>query len=32
MHAALTLKYGDYMRLPDINKINLHVGKLEIYE
>ena len=32
MHAALTLKYGDYMRLPDIDKINLHVGKLEIYE
>ena len=32
MHASLTLKYGDYMRLPDIDKINLHVGKLEIYE
>lgn len=32
MHAALTLKYGDYMQLPDIDKINLHVGKLEIYE
>ena len=31
-HAALTLKYGDYMRLPDIDKINLHVGKVEIYK
>ena len=31
-HKALTLKYGDYMRLPDIDKINLHVGKLEIYD
>ena len=30
-HKALTLKYGDYMRLPDIDTINLHVGKLEIY-
>lgn len=29
-HAALTLKYGDYMRLPDIDKINLHVGELTI--
>ena len=31
-HAALTLKYGDYMTLPDMEKINLHVGNLEIYE
>lgn len=31
-HAALTLKYGDYMRLPDIDKINLHVGKLDIWD
>ncbi|MCR5130262.1 MAG: LicD family protein [Prevotella sp.] len=31
-HAALTLKYGDYMKLPDIDKINLHVGKLEIWD
>ena len=31
-HAALTLKYGDYMTLPDINKINLHVGKLDIWD
>lgn len=30
--AALTLKYGDYMKLPDIDKINLHVGKLEIHD
>jgi lipopolysaccharide cholinephosphotransferase len=29
-HAALTLKYGDYMQLPDIEKINLHVEKLTI--
>ena len=32
MHAALTLKYGDYMRMPDIDKINLHVGKLDFYD
>jgi len=31
-HAALTLKYGDYMQLPDIEKIQPHVGKLEIYD
>ena len=24
-------QYGDYMRLPDISKVNLHVSKLEIY-
>jgi len=29
-HAVLTLKYGDYMQLPDIDKINLHVGTLTI--
>jgi len=29
-HAALTLKYGDYMKLPDLDKINLHVGTLTI--
>jgi lipopolysaccharide cholinephosphotransferase len=29
-HAALTLIYGDYMQLPDIDKINLHVGNLTI--
>lgn len=32
MHAALTLKYGNYMQLPDIDKINLHISKLEIYD
>ena len=32
VHAALTLKYGDYMRMPDVDKIVPHVGKLEIYE
>ena len=31
-HAALTLKYGDYMKLPDIDKINLHVNKLDIWD
>lgn len=29
-HAALTLKYGDYMRLPDIDKISVHVSTLTI--
>lgn len=24
--------YGDYMQLPDIEKLNLHVNKMEIYE
>ena len=24
--------YGDYMKLPDLDKLNLHVSKLEIYE
>lgn len=28
MHKALTLKYGDYMRLPDLNKVQTHVSKL----
>lgn len=31
-HAVLALKYGDYMQLPDLDSINLHVNKLEIYE
>lgn len=31
-HAVLALKYGDYMQLPDIDKLQLHVGKLEIYD
>ena len=30
MHKVLTLKYGDYMQLPDIESVNLHVGKLRI--
>jgi len=30
MDAALRLKYGDYMQLPDIDKITNHVGKLTI--
>lgn len=28
--AVLTLKYGDWRRLPDIDKINVHVGQLTI--
>jgi len=31
-HKVLTLKYGDYMRMPDIDDINPHVGTLEIWE
>ncbi|MCH5308287.1 MAG: LicD family protein [Prevotella sp.] len=31
-HTLLTLLYGDYMQLPDVNKLQLHVGKLEIYD
>lgn len=31
-HSILTLLYGDYMQLPDIDKLQLHVGKLEIYD
>lgn len=29
-HKVLTLKYGDYMQLPDVDQINLHVGELTI--
>lgn len=29
-HKVLTLKYGDYMQLPDIESVNLHVGELRI--
>ena len=29
-HAALTLKYGDYMQMPDVSQLHPHVGKLEI--
>lgn len=25
-------QYGDYMRLPDLSKVNVHVGKLEIFD
>lgn len=31
-HAALSLKYGDYMQMPDLDKLAPHVGKLEIYD
>lgn len=31
-HKALTLKYGDYMRMPDIDEVNLHVNRLEIWD
>ena len=30
--AHLRHLYGDYMKLPDLNKIAIHVGKLEFYE
>ena len=30
--AHLRHLYGDYMQLPDLNNIALHVGKLEIYD
>ena len=29
-HKVLTLKYGNYMQLPDIDSVNLHVGTLTI--
>lgn len=32
MHAALTLKYGDYMRMPDIQSVANHVATLNIGE
>ena len=31
-HRVLTLKYGDYMRLPDIDTLHPHVGELRIEE
>ena len=31
-HKVLTLKYGDYMQLPNVDQINLHVGELSIDE
>ena len=31
-HTILSLMYGDYMRLPDLDKLQPHVGKLEIYD
>ena len=31
-HKVLSLKYGDYMKLPDTENKNLHVGKIEIYD
>ena len=29
---VLTLQFGDYMQLPNLNSLNPHVAKLEIYE
>ena len=29
--AHLRHLYGDYMKLPDLNKLAIHVGKLEFY-
>ncbi len=31
-HQALTLRRGDYMKLPDIDNVPVHVGKIEIRE
>lgn len=31
-HTYLTLMYGDYMQLPDLDELQPHVGKLEIYD
>lgn len=31
-HTLLTLMYGDYMQLPDIDKLPRHVGKLEMFD
>ena len=31
-HTILTLMFGDYMRLPDMDNLPLHTGKLEIYD
>ena len=28
----LKREYGEYMKLPDLDKVNLHVGQIEIYE
>ena len=30
--ALLRRLYGDYMQLPDLSKLNLHVSKLEFYD
>jgi lipopolysaccharide cholinephosphotransferase len=30
--AHLRHLFGDYMKLPDLNKLAPHVGKLEIYD
>ena len=30
--AHLRHLYGDYMKLPDLNKLAIHVGKLEVFE
>lgn len=32
MHRSLTLKYGDYMQMPPLDDINLHVETLEFYD
>lgn len=29
-HRSLTLKYGNYMQMPDVDKISVHVGRLTI--
>lgn len=32
MHKVLMLKYGDYMRLPDIEALHPHTSEVEIYQ
>ena len=31
-HHMLTTQYGDYMQLPDLDNIQGHISKLEIYD
>ncbi len=31
-HKALTLKYGDYMKLPDTDRLQLHVSRIDIWD
>jgi phosphorylcholine metabolism protein LicD len=31
-HHMLQTQYGDYMQLPDLDHVEVHVSKLEIYD